>query len=229
MRDLQQRDRPTNRAVSTQFVRIPLFPSRANRNGQVVNTFQFQGNVRNTLPPRRCWSQARSATYASRDCDFLSCTTNARVVGLQDSSSLARHFVRSDTVASLSCRKWRVLHPRRLTFVYGSFGFGTCPPSEHVAPRCVEDPREKCPHTGNLSDVHQPQETRAQPDPDTTLLPPSAHTDISPSPSLQFCPPCLNYLLQFRKFLECGSCPLSTLCVVTAIQTREAALEPGNN
>ena len=34
-------------------------------------------------------------------------------------------------------------------------------------------------------------------------------------------PPRLNHSLQLWKFLECGSCALSPLCVVTAIQTRE--------
>ena len=39
--------------------------------------------------------------------------------------------------------------------------------------------------------------------------------------SLQFCPPRLKYSLQLQKLLECGSCSMSPLCVVPAIQTSE--------
>ena len=39
--------------------------------------------------------------------------------------------------------------------------------------------------------------------------------------SLQFYPPRLKYSLQLRKLLECGSCSMSPLCVVPAIQTSE--------
>ena len=54
-----------------------------------------------------------------------------------------------------------------------------------------------------------------------TLFQPSAGTNTSSLSSLQFCPPRLNHLLQFRKLLECGSCSMSPLCVMTAIQTGE--------
>ena len=172
------------RAVSAQFVKNSFLPSRAHTKGasvstdgigQVVRALQVQGNAQTTLPPRRCWSRAKSAAYARRNRDFSFRVTNARVVGLQDSFNFARQIVRSETLASLS---------------HVTSGFVTCPPSctkptrftrhlfDHAVPHCLGcamDPREKCPHTEKPLEVHQPQESHASNGPSKTSLPPSTH------------------------------------------------------
>ena len=167
--------------------------------------FKFHRNVKKHSPLAML-----IATYARRDCDFLSRMTTARGVGLQDSSNFDRHLVCTDSSGSSTAHR-AVPSPHDSSDMF----------FEHVAPQCLSDPREKCPHTERLSEEHQPQEAHAHHGPNKTLLPPSARRDTSSLPALQFCSPRLNHSLQLGKFLECGSCPLSPLCVVTAIQTRE--------
>ena len=75
--------------------------------------------------------------------------------------------------------------------------------------------------TGIGSNRHPLHSSHAQHGSDKTLFQPSASSSTSSSSLLQFCPPRLKHSLQLRKLLECGSCSMSPLCVVSAIQTSE--------
>ena len=212
--------------------------------GQVVNTFQVQGNVKTTLPPRRCWSRAKSATYARRYRVFSFRITNAKVVGLHDPPIMLA------TVIDL--RLWQVcpvvhdvlcIHAlrQRCTDPPDSSHVQQAAPNphdspdmffEHAVPHCLDsamDPLDRCPHTEKSSEVHQPQESHASKGPSKTSLPPSTHGDTSSLPSSQFCPPRFYHSLELGKFLERGSGSLSPFCEVPSLQTCEIPSFPSPN
>ena len=169
---------------------------------QDANTLQFQRNFNITLPPRRCWWRVKPATCAKWDRDFSLHKTTAYVVGLQDSSNFALHFVPSETATSWSCRTWRALPPQSPTTVCGSSEFVTSTqlwqvdtirqtlllktPFNTVSTARSSHVKDVT-HTEKRSEVQQPQESHAAHGHNMTSLPTRRDTlSLLPLPP---CPP----------------------------------------